>query len=324
LVKVLAIIINFRTPELTLEAVASTIREFAEIPGRSVCVVENGSGDGSLETIRSTVEQRGWGDRVSIQASPENGGFAYGVNQGVRPALQSEDPPDYFYLLNSDAKPGPGAIEVLVRYLDEHPEVGIAGSYIHGPDGETHDTAFRFPSLASQFEQAVGLGFVSRLLDRWVVSKPVPREAARVDWLAGASMMIRREVFESVGLFDENFFVYFEETDFCRQAAQAGWPTWYLPESRVEHIGAASTGWKDVSKPRSSAWFDGRRYYFLKNHGRPYLWAANVLWVTGYLLWRVRAWIQRRPYPYPPRFFADFLRHNFSFRRIGRGLPRKT
>lgn len=167
----------------------------------------------------------------------------------------------------------------------------------------------------------LGIGVVSRLLDRFVVSKPVPAEATRVDWLAGASMLIRREVFEAIGLYDENYFFYYEETDFCLRAARAGFETWYVPESRVAHIGAASSGAKDLSKPRAAYWWDGRRWYFYKNHGRVYLWAANAAWLAGFAIGEVRRRLIGRKGPFPPRYFRDFLRFNLGFRPLGRGRP---
>jgi GT2 family glycosyltransferase len=322
--KLLAIIVNYRTPELTLRAAEGLLRELAGLPDARVAIVDNDSGDDSLGRLRDGLAEPIAAGRLEVIASPENGGFAFGVNQAVRPALASDDPPEFVYLLNSDAYPAPGAVIALLRFLDQHPEIGIAGSYIHGPDGETHHTAFRFPSVASQFEQTIGVGFVTKLLDRWVVSKPVPSEATRVDWLAGASMLIRRRVFDATGLLDENYFMYFEETDFCLNAARAGWPTWYFPASRVEHVGAASSGWKDFSQPRPPYWFQGRRYFFLKNHGRSGLWAANLAWIAGYALGEARRLLQRRPRRQPPRMFRDFLRHNLTLRRVGRSAPAAT
>ena len=311
-------LINYRTPELTLRALASVLEDSQALPGTRVALIENDSQDGSLDSLAAAIAARGWGDRVCLNASPRNGGFSYGVNRGVALGLASDRPPDYLYLLNSDARVEPGAVAALAQFLDAHPEAGIAGSQVFGPDGETHRTAFRFPGLASELEAALGLGAATRLLDRWVVSKPVPRIATQVEWLAGASMMIRRQVFEQIGRFDENFFLYYEETDFCRRARAAGWSTWYLPESRVEHLGAASTGWKDHSKPRSPWWFEGRRYYFYKSHGRVYLWATNLAWLLGHLFWRLRKAIQRKPDRYPPHFLRDFLRHNFAGHRLPR------
>lgn len=318
---VLIVLINYRTPELTLRALRAALHELTRLPGSRVALIDNGSGDDSVPVLAEALEREGLKDRVDLITSPANLGFAGGVNLALRPALAGSNPPRFVYLLNSDALPAPGSIERLVRVLDERPRAGIAGSYIHGPAGDTHDTAFRFPSVASNFEESLGLGVVTRLLDRWVVSKPVPSETTRVDWLAGASMLIRREVFDAIGVYDENFFFYFEETDFCLRAARAGFTTWYVPESRVEHIGAASSGWKDFSKPRAAFWWDGRRWFYYKNHGLLYLWAANLAWVLGYLLGESRRRLMGRKGSFPPRFFRDFLRYNFSFRTLGRGFP---
>lgn len=318
---VLIALINYKTPALTLRALRAALEALEPLPGSGVCLIDNGSGDSSVEELGAALDREGLRDRVELIASPTNLGFAGGVNLALRPALRGANPPRFLYLLNSDALPAPGAIAELVHFLDANPSAGIAGSFIHGPDGETHDTAFRFPSAASQFEETLGIGVVSRLLDRWIVSKPVPSETARVDWLAGASMLIRREVFDAIGVYDENFFFYFEETDFCRRAARAGFSTWYVPKSRVEHIGAASSGWKDRSKPRAAYWWDGRRYYFYKNHGLLYLWFANAAWLAGMLLGEARRRVIGRQGPFPPRFVRDFLRYNLAFRRLGRGLP---
>jgi len=318
---VLIVLINYRTPELTLRALRAAVAEMELMPGSRVCLVENGSGDDSPAQLRAALDREQLGDRVELVISPTNTGFSGGVNLAIRPALRGPDPPRYVYLLNSDALPAPGAVAMLMHFLDANPEAGIAGSYIHGPEGETHDTAFRFPTVVSQFEEALGIGVVSKLLDRYVVSRPVPTVTTRVDWLAGASMLIRRETLTSVGIYDENFFFYFEETDLCLRAARAGFSTWYLPESRVEHIGAASSGMKDMNKPRAAYWWDGRRYYFYKNHGLLYLWAANVAWLLGFLIGESRRRLIGRRGPFPPRFFRDFIRYNFSGRPLGRGVP---
>ena len=95
-----------------------------------------------------------------------------------------------------------------------------------------------------------------------VVPLPVPDQSGAVDWLAGASMMMRAEVLEQIGLFDEEYFLYFEETDLCRRAALAGWPTHYVVESRVTHIGSVSTGMK-VWDRIPEYWLDSRCFRFV-------------------------------------------------------------
>ena len=310
--KLQAIILNYKTPEMTLEALAALMRELERFPDARVTIVDNDSRDGSLERMRKAVDESPWSERVSVLASDYNGGFAYGNNYAITRALDREDKPDYFYLLNSDAFPDEGCVRALVDYLDDHPRVGIAGSYVHGPEPVPHKTAFRFPTIWSEFESTLGIGVVSRLLDRWIVALPLPRETRRVDWLAGASMLIRREVVEEIGLMDETFFLYFEETDYCLRAARAGWPTCYVVESSVTHIGSVSTGMKEKSRPTPTFWFASRRHYFRKNHGRLYLLIANLVYVVGAAFCRLRYLFLGRESKDPKGHLRDFIRYNFS------------
>ncbi len=310
--KLLTVILNYRTGEMTLDAARAALVASAPVDGGTrVEIVDNDSRDGSFARMRDTVERESW-ERVDVVESGRNGGFGAGNNHAMRRALAGDDPPDFIYLLNSDAFPAPDAITELLTYLEAHPEVGIAGSYIHGVDGQPHLTAFRFPSLGSEVVGSLRVGLVERLLpERELPIQPMPPESQPVDWLAGASMMIRREVLESIGLFDETFFLYFEETDLCRRAALAGWPTHYVVESRVAHVGHASTGLKDLSEPMPRYWFDSRLHYFRKNHGRGYTWAANSLGALGHSIHRVKVKLQGREIGDPAHFLRDYLRYNF-------------
>jgi len=312
------VVVNFRTSEMTLRALHALLREMEAIPSARAIVVDNDSGDGSLERLAAGVRAMGAEERISVIASGRNGGFGFGVNMGVRQALAAPDQADAIYLLNSDAFPDPGALRELIAFQEAHPEAAITGSYIHGPDGEPHITSFRFPTLPGEMVSNLGLGIVSRLLSRWEVAIPVPTAPRRVDWLAGASMLIRREVFDHIGLFDEGFFLYYEETDFCRRAARAGFETWYVPASSVAHVGGGSTGVKDTSRPRAAYWFESRNRYFLRHHGRLYLFAANVSWVLTFAAWRIRRRIQGKPDPDPPGLLRDFLRHALAARWTSR------
>lgn len=313
--QLLTIILNYKTPQMTLDAVRAARTALAGVERHRIHVVDNDSGDGSEEALRDAVASESWPD-VEVLQTGHNGGFGYGNNHSIRRALRSDDPPDFVYVLNSDAFPEPDAIEALLGFLRERPDVGIAGSAIYGTDGEPHVTAFRFPSLKSEVTASFRLGLLSRALPGSEVPiLPRPERTQQVDWLAGASMMIRREVLEEVGLFDEGFFLYFEETDLCRRARLAGWPTWYVVESRVAHVGHGSTGLKDKKKPMPRYWFDSRRHYFLKNHGKAYLWAANAVHATGLATFKARARLQRKEDSDPTRFLRDFVRYNFLVKR---------
>lgn len=321
--KILTVILNYKTPDMTLDSVDAAWRELAAYDDARIVVVDNDSQDGSFKQLSSAIEARDFGGRVRVVSSDYNGGFAYGNNFAIRPALESDDLPEYIYLLNSDAFPDEDCITKLVEFLDANPSAGIAGSYVHGPEPVPHKTAFRFHSVYSELESTLGLGIVSRLLDRHIVALPLPEETRQVDWLAGASMLIRREVIEDIGLLDETYFLYFEETDFCYRARQAGWTTHYVVESSVTHVGSASTGMKDKQKPTPTYWFASRRHYFLKNKGRAYLWAANVAYVVGGALRRLRWRATGRPEFDAKHHLRDFIRFNFRLGKTPDGHPHR-
>lgn len=309
--KLLCVILNYRTAEMTLWALEAARKALASVPDHRIDVVDNDSGDGSYERIRDYVAEKRWDD-VRVIASGDNGGFGAGNNVAMRAALADANPPDYIYLLNSDAAPDVDAITALIEFMDATPGAGIAGSAIRGTDGEPHLTAFRFPSVASEALAGFRLGALSRLLpEREVPIHPMPAETRPVDWLAGASMILRRELLDATGLFDETFFLYFEETDLCRRAAEAGFATWYVVESRVAHVGSASTGMKDRSRRMPRYWFDSRRHYFVKSLGRAGAWAANLVHGAGLVTFRARASVQRKPDTDPVGYVSDFLRYNF-------------
>ena len=311
--KLLVVLLNYKTPEMTLEALKASHEAIAGIPDARIDVVDNDSRDGSYEKILEGVRAAGYArDRVQVLASGRNGGFGAGNNFAIRAAMESADPPELVYIQNSDAFPAPDAIEVLIRFLESHRDVGIVGSAIHGTDGAPHTSAFRFPTVLSELEAGLALGMVSKLLaDHRVTIAPRPTETREVDWLAGASMMVRTEVLKEIGLFDETFFLYFEETDLCRRARLAGWPTWYVVESRVAHVGSASTGmktWRRIPK----YWLDSRKHYFRKNHGGAYLQLANLVFAASHGVYKVRSKLQRKVDHNPPHFFRDFVRYNFG------------
>ncbi|UWR27438.1 glycosyltransferase family 2 protein [Sulfitobacter sp. S223] len=309
---ILCILLNFRTSAMTLRAAEAAIADLHSLGGELV-IVDNASGDGSYEMLMEQVAARGWGEGglVRVVASSKNGGFGAGNNIGLRKKLSDGRTPDYFYILNSDAFPDTGATAALVDHLETHPQAGIACSHIRGEDNVVHTTAFRFPSIAGEFAGAARLGFIDRLLPEALVPMPQPDTTVQVDWSAGASMMLRRTMLEKIGLFDEAFFLYFEETDLCLRAARAGWSCWYIPDSRVVHIGSVSTGMK-TKRRMPGYWYDSRRHYFIKNHGRAYAAAALSAHLFGGILHRLRVGLFGRQ-PQDPRWFLrDMAAHAFT------------
>src|SRR5262245_53234050 len=130
------VILNYRTADMTLEAAGGLARALAHIPDSRFAIVDNDSQDGSFEKLTAAVARSSFADRCKVLASGHNGGFGSGINFAIRQNLASGDPAEYFLLLNSDAVPAEDAIKKLYDFIVAHPDAGICGAYIHGPDGE--------------------------------------------------------------------------------------------------------------------------------------------------------------------------------------------
>jgi N-acetylglucosaminyl-diphospho-decaprenol L-rhamnosyltransferase len=310
-VKLLVVIVNFRVAPLVIDCLHSVADELQRVPGTQVALCENASGDNSAEVIRAALDMNGWNAWCSFSVSDKNLGFTGGNNVLIRPALQSADPPRYVLLLNPDTVVRPNAFRALVEFMDQNPAVGIAGSRLEDPDGTPQRSAFRFQSPLGEFEGNLKLGLVTRLLERWVVAPPVVDYPCETDWVSGASMIIRREVFDTIGLLDEGFFTYFDDIDFCFNAKQHGWPTWYVPESRVVHLVGQSSG-VDSAKPRRHPAYllEARRRYFVKNHTAAYAAMVDAGMIAGIALARLRRLLSRTGRDTPPYLLSDSIRHS--------------
>jgi N-acetylglucosaminyl-diphospho-decaprenol L-rhamnosyltransferase len=309
-INLLVVVLNYRTADLTIDCLRSLRDEVEALAETHVIVTDNASGDGSVAKIAAAIDANQWDDWVELMPLEDNGGFAFGNNAAIRPYLEANHLSPYVLLLNPDTVVRPGALKALVDFMDQNPLVGIAGSRLEDLDGTPQHSAFRFISILSELDAGLRIGLVSKLLSRWVVAPPVSDVSHQTDWVAGASMIIRRGVFEAIGLLDENYFMYFEEVDFCLNARRAGWPCWYVPQSRVVHYVGQSSGVTDtkaVPKRLPTYWFDSRRRYFLKNHSWLYAAFADAAWLVGFTCWRWRRILQHKPDVDPPKFWSDFL-----------------
>ncbi|MEM9414650.1 MAG: glycosyltransferase family 2 protein [Planctomycetota bacterium] len=307
------VIVNYRTGALVCDCLDSLVAESVRLPGMRVTITDNASGDGSIDEIAQHIEAKGYADWAATMPLDDNGGFAYGNNAAIRVALERDTPPEAVLLLNPDTVIRPGAVEAIWAFMEAHPEVGIAGSRLEHPDESVQTSCFRFPGFAGEVEEAARFGPVTRLLSRWVVAPTPPADAQPCDWVSGASMMVRRAVFEDVGLLDDGFFMYYEELDFIRRAADAGWPCWYVPESRVVHLVGQASGVTDLKKPqkrRPAYWFEARARYFRRHHGVVGKLWIDLGWVAGRVCFKLMNAVRRKPTNDPPHLIRDYIRHN--------------
>lgn len=306
--KVAAIFVNYRTAQLTFEAVCALTEKLGFLEAFSVWVVDNDSQDGSFETLTALVGASKFVDKVFVLAAPKNGGYGYGINFGTQAIFAAGHRPEYIYVLNTDAFADPGSLQEQIAFMDEHPQVGMAGNRIRNFGNTTQGCGFRFPTVLGELEESAKWGLISALLrHRTITILPPPTENTRVDWVPGTSMLVRAEVFHRGVWFDEKFFLYFEEIDFAQQIYGAGWEIYTIPNASIAHHGSVSTGLDDTKKPWPPYWYDSRRRYFNKYHDPRYALACDAARAAGTGVYWVKCLLKRVPYDERPGTIAGML-----------------
>nr|WP_235582582.1 glycosyltransferase family 2 protein [Pseudomonas brassicacearum] len=224
------IIVNYNAGELLLACVRSAFAAGAS----SVIVVDNDSHDDSLRLVERT---HAVGDSLQIVRNAANLGFAVACNQGARLSAA----PNLFFL-NPDTVLAADAIDHLLLALRSSPEIGMVGGFLCNPDGSEQAGGRRvFPTPRRAFMRAFGLSrlsalFPSLLSDFLLHKEPLPGTPIVVEAISGACMLVKREAIESVGLWDEDYFLHCEDLDWCMRFHQAGWRVLFVPDAQVMHV----------------------------------------------------------------------------------------
>ncbi len=226
-----------------------------------IIVVDNSSQDGTTEMLAAEFPT------IRVIANRENFGFTRANNQAL--ALDSP-PPRYFFLLNPDTELVPGATRSLVEYMDapENARAGIVGPQLVYPDGSIQPSRRRLPTLSTALLESTKFQQWfphNRVLDRFYMRDTPDDAVQEAAWVVGAAMFVRRAVYEQVGGFDESFFMYSEELDWCRRASEAGWRIVYFPRARVMHYEGKSSD--QVLAQRDIYFHSSKVRYFRKYHG---------------------------------------------------------
>lgn len=243
------IIVSFNTVSLLRRCLSELFVHASGLP-LEVFVVDNNSRDESAEMVRSEFPD------VHLIANRENLGFAAANNQAWKRSSG-----EYVLLLNPDAFIKEGAIQNTVDFMVAHPECGICGGRLVNPDGVLDPSARKFPTALNKFFTLSGLR--SRFPTSSVFSGHEfggfdHQSVIEVDWVPGTFTMYRREMLDETGLFDDRFYIYFEETDLCKKAKKSGWKVYFLPSAEVVHVGGAS------SKTRKEHTFDESAFQVLR------------------------------------------------------------
>lgn len=203
----------------------------------AVWVVDNGSTDGTLALLKNIFPQ------VNVIVNQNNVGFGAANNQGMKAA--AAESPRYFFLLNPDTLVRPGAFKKMLTFMDSRPDVGVAGARLVYGDGRFQHSAFAFPGIRQLVFDLFPLParfYESRWNGRYPRHYYHPdRKPFAVDHTLGATMMVRRDVAEATGGFDEAFHMYCEEIDWSWRIREAGWEIYTVPAAEVVHFGGEST-----------------------------------------------------------------------------------
>ena len=279
-------IVNASRRDTLLPLLESLAGEEAE-----VVVLDNASGDGSAEAVR----ERFPGVRVLEQ--PFRAGFGANHNRVIR-ATEGR----YVLLLSHDAEPEPGAVRRLVAFADEHPRAGAVAPRLRYPDGALQPSAWRFPTPAVAALSTLTLARAGVVQSRG----EAPR---RVDWAMGAALLLRRAALDEVGLFDEGYFMYSEETDLCLRLARAGWERWFVPDAVVVHHESALRD--ELPRERIAEEWRSRHRFWREHHSAAGARLAAALTGAQYAARAgVAAAVRRvRPGAFDPSFPARMRLH---------------
>ncbi len=256
------IIVNWNTSDLLAQCLESV---FVNPPagGFEIIVVDNGSTDGSAAMVRNRFPT------ALLLENQHNPGFAAANNQAIGHARGR-----YLLLLNPDTVVMPDALDTLIRFMDDTPYAGVAGSMLLNPDGTLQQSCHPYPTIGREFWRLLHLDYLipagTYPMDKWPID--IPRE---VDSVQGASLMVRREVIEQVGLLDETFFMYSEEVDWCARISSAGWKIFWVPDSRIVHFGGQST--RQIPTEMFLQLYRAKLMYFRKHNGALYSYIYKIV-----------------------------------------------
>lgn len=238
---------------------------------KQVFVVDNASNDDTVEMVREKYPS------VSLIVNSANRGFAAANNQAIEKIATGA-----VLLLNPDTKVYLGTFPRMLRAFADHPKAGIIGPKLLNQDGSYQPSVRNLPSVCALTVIALKLRYVFPklpVLKKYLATDLKTDKEQVVGQVMGAAFLIRREVIKSVGLLDEKFHVWFEEVDYCKRAANAGWGTWYIPEAVVTHVGGQSFA-QQPSIQKQYRWHKSVIRYSRKHFG---LFGTLVLLIVGWL-----------------------------------------
>jgi len=268
------VIISYNTKDLTGECVESIKKNVSAKISHEIIIVDNDSKDGSVDFLKNKFPD------ILVIASKENLGFAKANNVGIKRSVGR-----YLLCLNSDTVVYPGVLEYMLNFMDENKKVGASTCKLETPNGQIDDASHRgFPTPWNALTHFSGLSRIfphSKLFSGYWQGWKDLSKIHEIVVLAGAFMLIRREAGDEAGWWDEDYFFYGEDVDFCYQLRQKGWKIYYVPTVKILHYKGVSGGIKKVSQNITTATketkkrvtksrFNAMRIFYRKNYVKKY------------------------------------------------------
>ncbi len=279
------VIINYRTAGMVIDCLESLIPEIDSDNSRIV-LVDNASGDGSIEVIEDWLANNDTNSLVIFVKSSTNSGFSSGNNIGIK-TVKSK----FYLLLNSDTLIRKNSIKRLLTTADDNKNAGVITPRLEWLDTQSQVSCFNYLSPISEFISSAQTGIITKLFTKYNVPIPVTDKINFPPWSSFACVLIKKEVFDDVGLMDDGYFMYFEDAEFCYRARQAGWNILNLPSAPVVHLRGGSSPVKENTKLKKRLpryYYESRTRYFYQLYGWIGLTLANLLWSLGRLISKSR------------------------------------
>lgn len=239
------VIINYRTPQCTIQCLASLARERAHYAGFCVILIDNASQDESNARLLEAILENHWAQWITFLPQTSNLGFSGGNNAAIQYAFQQPDPPEFLLLLNSDTLVHEDCLRRTLMRMRNTPKIGALSCMVRNADGTVQNVCRKFPNPLLETCRVLGLPYLVPKVFSWADTEDPHWDrlttAKAVDWIGGAFMLLRSEALRAAGALDEDFFFYGEDTELCHRIHKQGWLVFFDPIAEITHLGGASS-----------------------------------------------------------------------------------
>lgn len=232
MIKLSIVTLSYNTKDLTLNCLKSIVSQYKQELEKNeleIIVVDNASIDGSVESIKYYVSSIKYEEKIKLIQSKENLGFGRGCNLGAKAAKEK-----YLLFLNSDTEILDKGLIGMTKFLDDNPRVAILGGRLENSDGSLQPSAGKFYNLFNLLIMLLGF-------ERFGFLRSSPNKIQKVDWVSGACLMIRSDIFKKLNGFDEKIFMYVEDMEICFRAKKIGFLTYFYPNLLLKHKSLGSS-----------------------------------------------------------------------------------